>query len=108
MQHAMAGFKPTHADLRKIVLDGIPGTAMPSFKLLPDLEIEALVDYVKYLSIRGESERGMLMETTNLEEKQRLIEVPAKPDQLTRVPPCPLPRRKTGSCSRFHLPIAPA
>ena len=27
----------------------------------------------------------MLMETTNLEEKQRLIEVPAKPDQLTRV-----------------------
>ena len=31
---------------------------MPSFLLLPDNEIEALVEYVKYLAIRGESERG--------------------------------------------------
>ena len=50
------GQKPTHADLKKIVFDGVPGTAMPSFKLLPDLEVEALVDYVKYLAIRGEVE----------------------------------------------------
>ena len=52
------GQKPTHDDLKKIVLEGIPGTAMPSFKLLPDLEVEALVDYVKYLSIRGEVGAG--------------------------------------------------
>ncbi|MCI0362174.1 MAG: cytochrome c [Planctomycetaceae bacterium] len=54
------GSKPTHADLKKIVLDGIPGTAMPSFKLLTDVEVEALVQYVKYLSIRGEVERNLL------------------------------------------------
>jgi len=79
------GQKPTHADLKKIVFDGIPGTAMPSFKLLPDLEVESLVEYVKYLSIRGEVERGLLMAVTNLEENQRLVEVPPKPDQLANI-----------------------
>jgi len=61
------GFKPTHDDLKKIVLEGIPGTAMPSFKLLPDLEVEALIQYVKYLSVRGETERGLLKLTTDLD-----------------------------------------
>lgn len=55
------GFKPPHDDLKRTVLEGIPGTAMPSFKLLPDQEVEALVDYVKYLAIRGEVERGLLI-----------------------------------------------
>jgi mono/diheme cytochrome c family protein len=67
------GEKPTHDDLKKIVLDGVPGTAMPSFKLLPDLEVEALVDYVKYLSIRGEVERSLLRETANIEMADRLV-----------------------------------
>ena len=53
-------FKPTHTDLKKILIEGIPGTAMPSFKLLTDIEVEALVNYVKYLSIRGETERTLL------------------------------------------------
>lgn len=51
------GSRPLHDDLKKIVIDGVPGTAMPSFRLLPDQEIEALVEYVKYLAIRGETER---------------------------------------------------
>src|SRR5205807_5778428 len=68
-----AGFKPTHADLKKIVLDGVPGTAMPSFKLLPDLEVEALVEYVRYLSIRGEIERRLLVATGDLEPNVRLV-----------------------------------
>jgi mono/diheme cytochrome c family protein len=72
------GAKPTHDDLKKIVVDGIPGTAMPSFKLLPDLEVEALVEYVKYLSIRGEVERALLQETSNLEEGKRLISLVSK------------------------------
>jgi mono/diheme cytochrome c family protein len=67
------GEKPTHDDLKKIVLDGIPGTAMPSFKLLPDLEVEALIDYVKYLAIRGEVERSLLRETANIELQDRLV-----------------------------------
>ncbi len=54
------GFKPTHEDLTRIIKDGIPGTAMPSFLLLPENEIEAIVEYVKYLAIRGEVERNLL------------------------------------------------
>src|SRR5262245_40464930 len=73
------GQKPTQDDLKKIVLDGIPGTAMPSFKLLPNLEVEALVEYVKYLSIRGEVERGLLAATGNLpDENARLIDLTGK------------------------------
>lgn len=51
--------KPTAADLKRILVDGIPGTAMPSFALLPGDQIDALVEYVKYLSVRGETERNM-------------------------------------------------
>ena len=50
------GAKPTTADLKKTIIDGIPGTAMPSFSLLPQDEIDALAEYVKYLAIRGETE----------------------------------------------------
>jgi len=80
------GQKPTHDDLKKIVLEGIPGTAMPSFKLLPDLEVEALIDYVKYLSIRGEVERQLLAMLTELDPKDRLVSVVAEnaqPEQKT-------------------------
>lgn len=69
------GFRPTHPDLKKIVLDGVPGTAMPAFRLLPDLEVEALVDYVKYLAIRGEVERGLIHATVELDEDQRLFTI---------------------------------
>src|SRR5206468_3676240 len=51
--------QPTDADLQKIVHDGIPGTAMPSFALLPPDERAALVEYVKYLSIRGQMEKAL-------------------------------------------------
>lgn len=72
------GSKPTHADLTKIVFDGIPGTAMPSFKLLPADELDALVHYVKYLSIRGETERALLTLLADTEEGQPLVDVHAK------------------------------
>ena len=54
------GVKPTDDDLTRILREGIQGTAMPSFRLLDGTEIEALVDYVKYLSIRGEVERTLV------------------------------------------------
>jgi mono/diheme cytochrome c family protein len=52
-----AGMKPTADDLRRTLRRGIPATAMPSFRRLPQHEQEALIQYVKYLSIRGETER---------------------------------------------------
>jgi mono/diheme cytochrome c family protein len=51
--------KPTREDLKRIVHDGIPGTAMPSFALLPPDEVDALIEYVKYLSIRGQMETAL-------------------------------------------------
>jgi mono/diheme cytochrome c family protein len=51
--------KPTDDDLRRILIEGIRGTAMPSFKLLPEDEVEALIEYVKYLAMRGEVEREL-------------------------------------------------
>lgn len=56
----MLASPPTNEDLYRIIHDGIPGTAMPSFALLPPDEIAALVEYVKYLSIRGQMETALL------------------------------------------------
>lgn len=64
---------PTHEDLARILYDGIPGTAMPSFKLEDGDAREALVQYVKYLAIRGEIERRLLIAAGDLEEGDLLI-----------------------------------
>jgi mono/diheme cytochrome c family protein len=52
--------QPTDDDLRRIIHDGIPNTAMPSFALLPPDELDALREYVKYLSIRGQMETALV------------------------------------------------
>ncbi len=52
--------KPTHDDLKRVLMWGVPGSSMPSFRLLPDNELDALIEYVKYLSVRGETERRLL------------------------------------------------
>ncbi len=54
------GAKPVAADLRRTLVHGLPGTAMPSFGALPAEDIEALVHYVRFLSIRGETELCLL------------------------------------------------
>jgi len=50
------GAKPAREDLRRTLREGIHGTAMPSFRQLSLDERGALIEYVKYLSIRGETE----------------------------------------------------
>lgn len=54
------GVRPTRVDLVNTLRHGIPGTSMPAFHLLPEDDLQALVDYVIYLSVRGEVERGLL------------------------------------------------
>ena len=77
------GQKPTHEDLTRILMDGIAGTAMPSFKVLPENEVDALVHYVRYLSIRGEAERDFLYEVTaELDTDERLLDLSAAKDEL--------------------------
>jgi hypothetical protein len=48
--------KPRRDDLYRILNQGIDGTSMPSFGLLPEEEKEYLAGYVMHLSIRGETE----------------------------------------------------
>jgi mono/diheme cytochrome c family protein len=43
-------------DLARTIEDGIPGTYMPSFKLLKPEESTAIVEYVLWLACRGETE----------------------------------------------------
>jgi mono/diheme cytochrome c family protein len=52
--------KPLREDLERMLRRGNPGTAMPSFDVLPDDQIEALIEYVEYLSMRGEKELYLL------------------------------------------------
>jgi mono/diheme cytochrome c family protein len=47
---------PARADIVRTIRYGLEGTAMPSFNLLKDDEIEALASYVIHLSLRGEAE----------------------------------------------------
>ena len=56
------GERPAKEDLVKVLREGIPGTSMPSFATLRGSEIEALADYVIYLSVRGQTERELLAE----------------------------------------------
>jgi mono/diheme cytochrome c family protein len=63
---------PTHDDLVRTITEGIPGTAMPSFKLLAPAEIDVLVEYVEYLSLRGQTELALIEATKELKEKESL------------------------------------
>ena len=47
---------PSRADLLRTLKQGIEGSAMPSFALLPAHELEALASYVIHLSLRGKAE----------------------------------------------------
>ncbi len=55
-----AGAGPVGADVRRTIVEGIPATAMPAFGRWDDEEIDALVDYVQYLSVRGVSETFLI------------------------------------------------
>ncbi len=79
------GEKPTDSDLDRILRNGIPGTAMPSFGLLADDEIEALVEYVKYLALRGEVERNLVLELSDLDEGELLFDSAGAEDGIALI-----------------------
>jgi mono/diheme cytochrome c family protein len=54
--------KPLKSDLVRILRKGLSGSQMPIFDKLLDAEIDALVDYAVFLSIRGEFERAVLQD----------------------------------------------
>jgi mono/diheme cytochrome c family protein len=75
-----AACRPATDDLLRILERGIPGTSMPSYVALPDGQCRALVEYVQYLSIRGQFEYGLidycaeeLDETDRLDADRKLL-----------------------------------
>ncbi len=54
------GFRPLRTDLVRTVRQGVRGTSMPAFHLLPDNDIECVVDYVLALTRRGELEQQLI------------------------------------------------
>lgn len=56
------GKRPTRSDLHRVLTRGLMGTSMPSFRLLKEHELEVLIDYVIYLSVRGQVERQLINE----------------------------------------------
>jgi mono/diheme cytochrome c family protein len=63
--------KPTHADLVRILHNGIPGTSMPSFALLSETQVDALAEYVKYLAMRGETELSLMRAYFELDDEDQ-------------------------------------
>jgi mono/diheme cytochrome c family protein len=56
------GFKPRRQDLLGTIERGVVGTAMPSFRLLPKRDLNAVVDYVLALTHRGELEQTLALQ----------------------------------------------
>jgi mono/diheme cytochrome c family protein len=54
--------KPTRADLLHTLKQGVEGTSMPSFGLLPEEELNNLASYVIHLSLRGQLEFQLMRE----------------------------------------------
>jgi mono/diheme cytochrome c family protein len=50
------GSKPLREDLVRTVRRGVAGTSMPAFRLMPQDEVDAVIDYVIALTRRGELE----------------------------------------------------
>ena len=59
------GSKPRRDDLRRIVHYGAKGTSMPAFRFMPEIEREAVIDYVQTLAARGELEINLVREATD-------------------------------------------
>jgi mono/diheme cytochrome c family protein len=64
-----SGARPHRDDLRRTITYGLHGTSMPAFEpLLTEAEIEQVIDYVIFLSVRGETELSLIDEAATADE----------------------------------------
>jgi mono/diheme cytochrome c family protein len=64
------GKHPHRSDLRRTISHGLHGTSMPAFhSLMTASEIEQVIDYVMFLSMRGETELALIEEAAVADEK---------------------------------------
>lgn len=76
--------KPTKADIARLLRQGLADSQMPRFADLSEKQIDALVDYVIFLAIRGEFERSLLVTGVNdLELDTERIFISEAESQLT-------------------------
>lgn len=68
------GAKPLREDLIRTVTRGVFGTSMPSFHLLPEADIQDVVDYVLALTHRGELENQLTAEVSSADAFEDGIE----------------------------------
>lgn len=63
-----SGERPRRDDLLRTVTRGLSGSSMPHFRLLPEETRRDLVEYVRWLGVRGEFERMLLDHAWDEEE----------------------------------------
>lgn len=74
--------RPLKEDIEKTLRVGLSGSQMPLFNKLSDEEIKALVDYVIFLSIRGEFERRLIQLSATELDGQRIYDRTAEKSVL--------------------------
>jgi mono/diheme cytochrome c family protein len=77
--------KPSRDDLRRTLQQGIPGTYMPSFVLLGEDKLLLIIDYVRWLSIRGSMEIRLSEELSALFATKQDIEQTLRDDQTKKL-----------------------
>lgn len=102
-----AGFKPTRQDLQDTLTHGIPGTAMPSFAALNQSrefahDIEDLVEYVRFMAMRGEIERRLISKTI-----REGLNLDAKREEVQQVAVSVVRRWKESEAARVPVPAPP-
>ena len=63
------GQKPTRDDLHRVLVNGIANSSMPSFEaLMNPNQLQQVIDYVIFLSARGQTEQRLILEASSDEE----------------------------------------
>ena len=66
------GYRPARQDLVRTVRRGAKGTSMPAFPWMSDNDLEAVVDYVIYLSLRGRVEEVVASMSEDYDEDEAI------------------------------------
>lgn len=67
------GLRPARQDLERVIRRGAKGTSMPAFRWLAEEDLDAVVDYVIYLSLRGTVAGGLAYIAEDYEEDELLF-----------------------------------
>jgi mono/diheme cytochrome c family protein len=78
--HSNATRPPARADLLRTLRNGLEGTAMPSFGILHDDDLERIVSYVIHLSIRGQVERDLLKDYFSYDKTKKILTFKLDPE----------------------------